>query len=159
MTSIVSDATALIILAKLDRLDVLESLFTSVIIPSTVYAEITIKPDHDTARWHQGLFSIQDGSRLELCSALQAILDPGEGEAIALATQLQLPLLMDEKKGRSIARSQGITVIGLVGVLLALRKNGILDQAAIVELLDGAMQAGFRLSPKLHEDFMRHIER
>lgn len=46
-------------------------------------------------------------------------LDPGESEAIVLAIQLGLRLLVDERRGDRIARAHGIVVTGVVGVVLA----------------------------------------
>jgi len=40
---IVSDTTALIILSKLNRLDLLSNLFERVILPQVVYDELTVK--------------------------------------------------------------------------------------------------------------------
>jgi len=89
--------------------------------------------------------------------SLLVILDPGESEAIALAAREGMPLLIDEKKGRNIARSLGITVIGLVGILLALRRRSVLDKEQTHALIDEAMQSGFCLSDTLYKDFCRNI--
>ena len=158
MTGIVSDATALIILAKLERLDLLKSLFSSVVIPSLVYAEINAKDDYDNTVWEDGFFCIKDGTTDELCRSLRAILDPRESEAVALAAAFNLPLLIDEKKGRNVARSLGIQVIGIVGILLALKQKGHLDKSAILSLLDDALRIGFRLSVPLYTDFCKCLD-
>jgi predicted nucleic acid-binding protein len=50
---------------------------------------------------------------------LQARLDPGESEAIALALQVQADvLLIDEKHGRAAARQFRLTVAGVLGELV-----------------------------------------
>ncbi len=157
MTPLVSDATALIVLAKSGQQNLLKHLFTSIWIPSTVSLEITTKADHDISVWDDPFFSIQKAVNDDLYHSLLVILDPGESEAIALAAREGMPLLIDEKKGRNIARSLGITVIGLVGILLALRKRGVLDMDQTRALIDEAVQNGFRLSDTLYEDFCRKI--
>jgi predicted nucleic acid-binding protein len=158
MTALVSDATALIVLAKLGQQKLLKQLFSSVWIPSTVFTEITAKADHDVSIWDDPYFSIQKALDDKLYKALLVILDPGESEAIALAAREGLPLLIDEKKGRTIAQSLDITVIGLVGIFLALKQKGFLDLKQIRTLLDEAMRIGFRLSDTLYKDFCQQIE-
>ena len=51
-------------------------------------------------------------------------LDRGEAEAIVLAEESKAEyLLMDEKHGRSVAEARGLTVVGLLGVLLMAKKS------------------------------------
>ncbi|MCP4403667.1 MAG: hypothetical protein GY801_40975 [bacterium] len=53
-----------------------------------------------------------------------AKLDLGEQEAIALAISHSALLLMDEERGREIARQHGLTVKGTLGILIeAYRKD------------------------------------
>jgi len=158
MMPLVSDATALIVLAKSGQQNLLKHLFSSVWIPSTVFSEITTKADHDVSVWDDPFFSIQKAVNDDLYHSLLVILDQGESEAIALAAREGMPLLIDEKKGRNIARSLGITIIGLVGILLALRKRSVLDTEQARVLINEAIQSGFRLSDTLYKDFCRNIE-
>ena len=51
-----------------------------------------------------------------------------------------------------MARTIGIPVIGLAGVLLALVRKGSIDAAAMVSILDDARGIGFRLSDRLLEE-------
>lgn len=52
-------------------------------------------------------------------------LDRGEAEAIALAAEIGADiLLIDELEGRSVARELGLTVRGVLGVLLRAKKTG-----------------------------------
>lgn len=157
MTSIVSDATTLIVLAKLNRLDLLKRVFSSVLIPSLVYGELQKKDDHDSEVWQDPFFVKSSATENSVYLSLVSILDPGESEAIALAKETGFPLLIDEKKGRAIAKSVGVPVIGMVGFLLILGQKNILDEGAIISLLDDAMNIGFRLSHSLYEDFCRRI--
>lgn len=72
-------------------------------------------------------------------------LDPGEREAILLASELGASLLlMDERDGSAVARSRGLTVIGTLSVLDAAAVRGWLDLA---EMFDRLSQTSFR-SPR-----------
>ena len=52
-------------------------------------------------------------------------LDPGESEAIALACKLKANvLLMDEKRGREVARKYGLVVAGVLGELIHAKQVG-----------------------------------
>ncbi|HFS85276.1 MAG TPA: DUF3368 domain-containing protein, partial [Epsilonproteobacteria bacterium] len=101
---IVSDATALIILMDLERTELLSNIFETIYIPDGVYREISAKgaitlPSFIKKR------DIEENSDLTL---LMKLLDRGESEAILLAKQMQLGLIIDEKKGRKIAQNYSL---------------------------------------------------
>jgi len=158
MKAIVSDATALIVLAKLSRTELLKSLFTSVIIPHHVKEEITQKSDYDCSVWDDSFFVVYNVTDTSLLASLELFLDKGESEAITLAKELSLPLLIDEKKGRKITKSMHIGVIGLVGVIVALYRRNIINSKEAITIIDEAQQIGFRLSDKLYNDFCKMLQ-
>ena len=149
MTSIVSDATAMIVLAKLGRLELLRHLFTGVVIHQTALGEICAKADHDATVWQEAFFTIMPDPLDSLQKHLETILDRGESAALALAHSMGLPVLVDEKKGRSLARTLDIPVIGFAGVMLALFRKGTIDAVTMAAILDEARAIGFRLSDRL----------
>jgi hypothetical protein len=81
-------------------------------------------------------------------ASISRLLDPGESEAIVLAEQAAARfLLIDDARGRRIARGRGIPVVGVAGVLLSARLQGVL--AEVRPVLDALSQVGYRLSPRL----------
>lgn len=80
-------------------------------------------------------------------------LDPGESEAIVLAREMRITLLMDERRGRTIAEAMGLSRTGTVGILLAAKASGQVQ--AITPMLDALLTAGVRLSPSLYEEARR----
>lgn len=158
MKAIVSDATALIVLAKLSRTELLKSLFTSVIIPYHVKEEILQKNDYDCSVWDDSFFIVTHVTDMSLLGSLELFLDKGESEAITLAKELSLPLLIDEKKGRKIAQTMHIDVIGLVGIIVALHRRNIVGSKEAITIIDEAQQIGFRLSEKLYNDFIERVK-
>lgn len=76
-------------------------------------------------------------------------LDPGEAETITLALQLKADLvLLDEQAGRRAAEHFGLTVMGVVGLLVrAKRLNLVPALRPLLETLQ--QQAGFYLSQPL----------
>ena len=79
-------------------------------------------------------------------------LDPGEQEAIALAQSVGASLvLLDEKKGRQVARDLGFVVTGTLGVLDLAARRGLVD---LVDALKRLERTTFRTTPRL----LRHIQ-
>lgn len=142
--AVVSDSTTLILLQKLKRWDLLSNLFELVYIPPKVAYEVDVKQilDVDFIKRH----TVKDKKTVEL---LKITLDDGESEAIALALQLGLPLIIDEKKGRKSAKLMGVAVVGFVGILLQNIKLGLLQKSQALEIIRDAEVAGMRMSAEL----------
>lgn len=157
-TSIVSDTSSLIILSKLDQLVLLENLFSKVLIPQRVKQELQAKEDGVYKKINShSLFEIVKSENNEELAILDGILDYGEAEAIVLAKERQLILLIDEKKGRKIAKGMGISIIGFLGILLLNYRHNELDQDAIEDIILQTEKLGFRLSKKLKLDFFDRL--
>jgi len=99
--SVVSNASPLINLARIDQLDLLRQLYGEVWIPEAVYREVVEEgagqagaEEVRAASW----IKTRDVSNKALVQALRYELDAGEAEAIALALVMQADLLlMDER--------------------------------------------------------------
>ncbi len=158
MRSIVSDTTALIVLAKQDRLDLLEACFEQVLLPEAVYREwLAGDATIEKTVKRLGFFHVVAVGNSGLLTELQALLDPGEAEALALAREQEVALLVDEKKGRSVARMMGIPVLGLVGVLLLAVQRKMLEPEIARRILQQAKDDGFRLSGRLYDAFLDRL--
>ena len=157
--SIVSDTTTLIVLGKLNRYDLLSNLFKKIYIPQEVMHEVIRKDDgiYEKIRKYR-MFETKSVSDLKLLSILDGILDKGECEAIVLAKELDKILLIDEKKGRAIAKNMGLSIIGLIGVLILNVKKNTLTKEESVSLLGESKRLGFRISKKLEESFFETVE-
>lgn len=158
MDAIVSDTTALIVLAGQQRLDLLGACFERVMLPRAVYLEWLAGDaavEQTVARF--GFLEVITVDDSSLLGELRALLDPGEAEALTLARAQGLPLLVDEKKGRTIARMMKIPALGLVGVLLLAVERGLLEPQAAGTILRQSIDHGFRLSERLHRAFMERL--
>lgn len=98
---VVSDASPLIALAVVGRLDLLRQLYAEVLLPEAVYGEVTAVQDAPGAAevTNSGWIRTQPLRDRMLAEALALELDAGEAEAIALAVELRADLLlMDERR-------------------------------------------------------------
>jgi predicted nucleic acid-binding protein len=143
-STVVSDTTALIVLSKLDQFSLLSNVFERVVIPHIVYEELTLKE----AVVLPSFFQIEPVLTQEITPDL-LVLDAGEAQAIALASRLKLPLLIDEKKGRKIAQHQGVAIFGTIGLIIINTQRGFISPDAALALLDALASVNFRLSDTL----------
>jgi predicted nucleic acid-binding protein len=158
---IVADAGPLIGLARIGRVSVLTSLYGSVVVPELVLAELHVDSERPRARALSAALAegairqqaLPDASATEL-ARLGLLLDAGEAPAILLAEQTDCRfLLIDERRGRQIARARGIPVVGLAGVLLAAKRSGLLPSVA--STLADLSREGYRLSDALVREVLR----
>lgn len=90
-----------------------------------------------------------------LVAALQMVVDIGEAEAIALASEKNCLLIADDKQARAAAKRLGINVIGTVGVLVRAKQNGIV--AEIKPILDSLDANNFFISRALYEEALKIV--
>ena len=154
MNCVVSDATTLIVLSKIDRFDLLSNVWERVYVPQEVWDEINVK----TFISH-GILEIVEAPRNVTHQALSLILDAGESAAIALAHRDALLLIIDEKKGRKWAKNIGVQVIGLIGIVLVnLQRSSITPEDAR-EIIVRCDEVGFRISASVKERMEVEIKR
>lgn len=154
---VVSDTTPISSLYQIGRLELFPRLFKKIIIPDAVYNEILelekkgFNIDEITsADW----IEVKKPESSDLVETLLNDLDYGESEAIALAKELNADfLLIDERKGRQIAESLGINIIGLIGMLIEAKKKGIIPNIKV--LLDKLKSAGFWIRDDLYNAILK----
>lgn len=155
---VVADAGPLIGLARAGHLEVLKDLYGEVCVPPTVKGELCLDDNRPGSRQLRMAFSRGWISEVELSKpvedSLLLVVDPGEAEAIQLAGEIDLRfLLIDESRGRRLARRRGVRVVGTGGVLLAAKERGFVEQIAPV--LDSLRRNGYRLATPLHRELLR----
>ena len=134
-TPVVSNAGPFMVLAKLNLLHLLQQMYDRVYYTQSVYGEVVqtgVRLGYQDAFTAQQFLRELNWNPTELFTIPQELatlpLDLGEKESIALALQLNGLLLIDEDRGRRVARQLGIGVRGTLGVLVeAYRQNFISD--------------------------------
>lgn len=138
--AVISDTSCLIALQKVEKLEILSSLFTNVTITEEVYQEFG-----DTLpSWITIVKNKNESKFIEL----QKVLDLGESSSIALALSTDNSLLIiDEIKGRKIAIKNGVEIIGTLGILILAKNKGLIDN--LEKVIYDLRQNGFHISKKL----------
>jgi predicted nucleic acid-binding protein len=151
---VVSNTSPILNLAIVGQLDLLRQQFGQIQIPPIVLYELKIDEERPGSQLIQaaivaGWIQIQPISNQPLVQLLKQTLDGGEAEAIALALELQAKwTLLDERDGRKVAKSFGLQVTGILGILLRAKQSGELSSLqAIIE--DLTQKGGFRIAPEL----------
>jgi len=151
---VVSNTSPILNLAIINQLIILQQQFGEILIPSAVLDELKISEERPgsqaireaiSAGWIQS----REVTNEPLAQLLKQTLDKGESEAIALAIEVNADwTLLDEREGRKVAKSLGLKVTGILGVLLRAKQSGELKslQPVIDELIS---KAGFRIAPEL----------
>jgi predicted nucleic acid-binding protein len=155
----VSNTSPLITLAVVEQLELLPKLYSSLVIPPAVYYELTHLTDKPAARTLATVSWLLTQAVMDtaLVTRLRQHLHAGEAEAIVLAIELQAPvLLMDEQRGRRIASDLGLSVTGVVGVLIAAKQQRLVPR--IKPILDDMKRfSGFWLSPRLYHQVLQLV--
>jgi hypothetical protein len=157
MPGIVSNSTPLIHLAKIDELQLLHNFYGQVLIPQAVYDECVTE---GKAYKDAGLIAQTDWLTVKgvedrnLVISLNAELDRGESEAIALALQEQSDLLLlDDAEGREKARLYGLKYTGTLGILLRAKLTHKLP--SLRSALDRLQDTGFWLDNRLYRKLLQ----
>ena len=157
---VVSDTTPLIALMKAAQMELLQKLFGKVLIPNAVYLELTsnasFREESETIR-NCAFLEVVAVSDVKTVDVLRRAtgLDLGESEAIVYAESSAADiLLMDERKGRLIASSMGLPVMGSIGVLREAHASGLLDSEGFRRAIERMQEAGIRLSERLIQSIL-----
>ena len=161
---VVADTTPIITLIKLQRLDLLEKLFDTVFLPHAIFEELISNSKYLTEA--QMIIECPFLKRIEV-SDRQSIkilrevvgLDAGESEAIALAEEKSADLLIiDERKGRRVAKQMELKIIGTIGILIQAFDCKILSKTEILSCIEELKYSNIRISDSLFELLLVHIK-
>lgn len=156
MKCIIADAGPIIALCKIKQLDLLFKLFQPCLITQSVYDEVVIGSDSasDCIKIVVESKQITVKPSNPITSELLKTLDNGEATSISLALEIkESALLIDEAKGRQIAQHLGISIIGVVGLLILAKKKNLITQ--VIPLLVDIRDNGYWLSDNLLDDVSR----
>ncbi len=130
---LVANASPIIALARVDRLDLLTQVCDRLLVPGSVVDELMAGHESDPARQ---AISRGFGERVDPHSIPPELLEwglgPGETCVIALAREQACTAVLDDAAARGCAKAFGVSLIGTLGVVLRAKKQGLVSEAAEV---------------------------
>jgi predicted nucleic acid-binding protein len=159
---VLTDASPLIGLARVDGLHWLQPLFGTVWMPTEVRAEVV---SFDSARGFAEEASILNAEQqgwLQVAGPTPiapALPDLDEGESacirIALAQAQPALLLMDERAGRAVAQEMGLKVAGTAAIIGMAKSRGLIGSAT--EVFTRLHGSDFRISAEVIRAILKRV--
>ena len=145
----VINASPLILLGKLGRIDLLEQLAKQILVPQAVLHEVASGGTADagmgdTLVWAQNRV-IED--ILVPISISGWDLGAGESQVLAHCLLGRYRAVLDDGEARAAAKVHSVPLVGSLGVILRARKAGLISAAR--PLVEQLVESGSSLSPEL----------
>lgn len=137
---VISDTSCLILLKKIDELDLLNLCYKNVLVTDVIALEF----GEPLPSW----IHVKRVKDQNTQTALQQLVDPGEASAFALA--LEVPnsvLIVDDRTARKVAKSLNLKTTGTLGVLIQAKKRHLI--ATVRPILAKIAATDFRISQRL----------
>lgn len=156
---IVSNASPLIFLAKIEKLQLLEK--HEIIIPAQVHEEIIKgklgKEDAIEELIEKNIIKVEETKIIPELEKQN--IGEGEKAAISLAIKKKVDLiLLDERKARRIAKFYKLKTRGTIGILIEAYKNKKINKKEFKELMQKLITEGFRISEELLFELLKEID-
>lgn len=168
----VSNATPLIYLAKLNKLQLLKQIFTKIQIPPKVktetidrgkqkgYPDAYIIEQAITDGWLIPHTLTQKTIRESETLAHMMAIDVGEAQAITLAKQKkEKTILIDQTNARAAARNFQLNPRGTIFIMLTAIKRKLITKQAAKEMLRNLIEANFYISADIYAHALKTIEK
>jgi len=159
---VVSDASPLILFAKIGRLDLLKKLYSEVLIPREVEKEVTRREASPIISGiREGWIKVEE---LKLSSEVKRMgknlgLHEGEMYALSLALHANIKeVLADDKLARVTARILGLKAIGCLGVVMKAYETGVIARIEAVNAIQKLVKAGLWISPEVLGEVLISLE-
>lgn len=160
MSTVVSNASPLIYLAKAGRMPLLRKVFGEVLIPEEVKAEVVDKGKQlGEGDAYVVEKAIEDGWLKVLKAEVLETpirLEPGEVAVLSVAKRLeQREVLVNEMSARTVARLMGLIPRGTVFVLLKALEIKEISLGEFLDALSDLVKHGFRLREEVYLEAVR----
>lgn len=137
---VISDTSCLILLKKIDELELLKVSYKNVFVTDVIAAEFGESlPD-----WI--LVKRPEDQNIQI--TLRQLVDSGEASAFALALEMpQSVLIIDDRTARKVAKSLNLKTTGTLGVLVQAKRRGLI--ASVKPILAKIAVTDFRITQNL----------
>lgn len=143
---VISDTSCLIIFSKIGHLDLLQKVYDNVLTTPEVAQEFSENlPD-----W----IIVKEVRDKKYQKFLETQVDCGEASAIALAMEIDNPLLLlDDLKARKLAEKLNLRFTGTLGVITKAKKIGVI--VSVKPIIDTLLLTDFRISENILEELLK----
>ena len=147
---IIADTSVLIIISKIEALELLYRMYGEVFITPEVADEY----GEPIPSW----ISLKSPKDAKYVSLLQTQVDAGEASAIALACETSdVLLLLDDLKARKLAAKLGFRISGTLGVVGKARDRGFI--ASVGPYIEKLQDTDFHIASQLLDVFLKEFNR
>lgn len=142
---VISDTSSLILFQNIGELEILKKIYGNIYTTPEIAKEFTEKlPD-----W----ILIKKVEDIKYQEFLETQLDKGEASAIALAKEMENPLLiLDDLKARKLAKKLKLKITGALGVIHKAKEIGIIK--FIKPIIEKLLQTDFRISENIIQELL-----
>ena len=164
----VFDATPLIYLARVERLDLIQHLDEPCVTPEPVHAEVVtagIEQGHPDARRVERCveddhLDVVPTTKTALVERLRENpnLSDADVAVLACAAERDGTAVMDEAYGRDVAATEGIPTRGTAFLVLSLANEGVLTPGEARSTVDEMIDEGWYCAPDLYAKLVRKLE-
>jgi predicted nucleic acid-binding protein len=160
MSVVVSDTSVLIHLARINRFELLRRLFSEITVPESVWRETVLEGEGQPGSSELREARRSDWARVvsvtetDTSQRLHQMLDTGEADALALASQIGADLiLLDEAAARKQAEGLELRKTGTIGLLLRAKRDGLIDE--VRPELEALRATSFWIDDPLYQRVLR----
>jgi len=144
--TIIADSSCLILLDKIQELELLKKLFGKVIITSIIAGEF----GNPLPEW----ISIKNAEDKNYQNILELSVDKGEASAIALAVEQQdCLLILDDQKARKLAAELKLKYTGTIALLVEAKNKGYIS--SVRPVIGKIKKTNFRISTELEKKILK----
>jgi len=147
MRKVISNTSCLIVLDNIGLFYVLRELYGNILVTEEV--------SHEFGKELEDWVLNQKIRDEKYFKVINTFIDKGEASAIVLALETDNSILIiDDLKGRKIAKNLGLNITGTLGVILKAKQQGLIS--SLKEVLDAFKDQGFRISSGLEREILKY---
>lgn len=159
------DSSSIILLAEIGYLELFCDLVGSFTITSTILQEVTLKPTPikkavkelvANGKIQVQSISVASHSSYQLYYTLG--LHDGEISILLAAKKKEDVIVFDDLIARSVARTEGFSLTGILGLLISLKKSKKLSRKETLTILSAINKTNFRMTALLYETTRKELE-
>ncbi len=153
----ISNATAVICLSKINRLELLKKAYSSVLIPLAVKNEVLLEG-------REGYQAINNAIKkgwlkvIEPKKTLDLGLGTGENHAISLAKERKDIIILDDAVAITAAKSLNINHIRTTTVVFVALKKKIINKKQATLILNQLIEEGYYISPQYYAGLIAKLK-